>query len=66
MLLEAAADCISVTACANSTAPQNRKADLLKLVDLGMKSKKDTVQIAAARAFGALSRYQNCDFEITR
>ena len=66
MLLEAAADCISTTACAESISPRHRKESLMKLVDLGMRSKKQAVQIAAARAFGAISRYVNCDSEVTR
>jgi len=66
MLLEAAADCISATACVNSIVPRKRKDSLMKLVDLGMKSKKEAVQIAAARAFGAISRHEKCDIEVTR
>jgi hypothetical protein len=66
MLLEAAAGCISATACAMSITPSKRKESLMKLVDLGLKSKKEAVQIAAARAFGAISRFENCDSEVTR
>jgi hypothetical protein len=38
----------------------------MKIVHLGMQNKKENVQAAAAEAFGAFSRYQDCTQEITK
>jgi hypothetical protein len=66
LLLEAAANCIVATACSASTESLAIKMVCMKIVQLGMQNKKESVQSAAAEAFGAFSRYRNCTPEIKR
>lgn len=38
----------------------------MKIVQLGIQNKKESVQSAAAEAFGAISRHTDCATEIKR
>ena len=66
LLLEIGANCIVAAACAALSQASSIKAVCLKIVHLGIQNKKESVQVAAAQAFGAVSHYTDCTTEIKR
>jgi hypothetical protein len=66
MLLEAGAHLLVATACKTSALDPTNQTTVGKIITLGMKSKKESVQTACAKAIGAISAYKDCSIEIKR
>ncbi len=63
--LEATCNLIAAAACSESLTDLSLKV-CQRVLELSMKSRREEVQTAAARAIGAISRYKDCSVELNR
>lgn len=66
MLLESAANLITAIVSKMKDGEVVNTAIINRIIELGLKSRKDLVQVAASQAIGAVSRVRDCDTEIKR
>lgn len=66
MLLEVASNLVSATYGTDSSRNLGSEQLVKRIIELGLKSRKEPVQIAAANALGVISSFRPCETEIKR